>query len=596
MEHRRAIDNLVRDPAKIAPINNLRPLLRYLRPYRKAAFGAFLALIFASSAVLGLGKGLQFLVDEGLSKGSTALLDQAVLVMLGIVLLMAVCTFLRFLLVTYVGENVIADIRRDLYSHLLNLSPQFYENTKTAEIISRLTTDASLLQMVVGSSLSVALRNILLLTGGLGLLFFTSPKLSGMVLIVVPLVVLPIIFLGRKVRALSRASQDALAGLAAQADETLHALQTVQSFTREAYENQRFTEKANLALKAAMARVVRRATLTALVIILIFSAVSFVVWVGGHDVLQGKMTAGALSSFLFYAVLVAGATGALSEVASDMQRAAGAAERLFELLAAKSSVLETTKPVALPQPLKGAVRFEDVSFTYPSATKASLEKISFTIESGEMLALVGPSGAGKSTIINLLLRFYDPDLGKIYLDDVEINNLLLQDLRAPFALVPQDPVIFSGTIAENISFGLPHATDAEIIKAAEIAAAMEFISRLDNGMQTLVGERGVRLSGGQKQRLAIARALLRNPRILLLDEATSSLDAANENLFQQALIHSKEGRTTLVIAHRLSTVMQSDRILFFNQGKIEASGTHQTLLQSSPHYREFVELQHISAG
>ncbi len=571
-------------------LKSLPLLWSYLRPYRLHLMGMFIALVVTSSSVLGMGKGVAYLVDEGFASNNPALLDKALIVLLTVTAVLALATYARFYLVTYVGEKVIADIRRDVYRHIVHLSPSFFETTKTAEILSRLTSDTALLQVVVGSSLSIALRNTLMFVGGLVLLVLTSAKLTTYVAIILPIVLIPIIVFGRKVRRYSRLSQDKVAELASHAEQGIASIRTVQAYHREEWESVQFSEQVTGAFRTAVSRVRLRALLTAIVILLIFGSIGVVLWIGGHDVLSGKMTAGALSSFIFYSLVVAGAVGALSEVVGDMQRAAGATERLFELLNVQSDVEER-----VTQQLEGFERditFENTSFSYPSRfDRKALDAINLTIHKGEHVAIVGPSGAGKTTIFQLLLRFYDPQQGRVMVDGKDIRSLSLVNLRQSFGYVSQDATIFSTSAYENIRYGRPDASHDEVIEAARAAEAFEFISALPQGFDTFLGEKGVRLSGGQRQRIAIARAILKNPAILLLDEATSALDAANEVAVQQALNRLMEGRTTLVIAHRLSTVVKADRIIVLNHGVIEAIGTHEELLKLPGLYAELAKLQ-----
>lgn len=571
-------------------LKSLPLLWAYLRPYRIHLFGMFIALIITSSAVLGMGKGMAYLVDEGFAGNNPALLDQALIVLLIVTAVLAVATYARFYLVTYVGERVIADIRRDVYRHIVHLSPSFFESTKTAEILSRLTSDTALLQVVVGSSLSVALRNTLTFIGGLVLLVLTSLKLTTYVAVILPLVLIPIIVFGRKVRRYSRLSQDKVAELASHAEQGIASIRTVQAYHREEWEAVQFSDQVTSAFRTAVSRVKLRALLTAIVILLIFGSIGIVLWIGGHDVLSGHMTAGALSSFIFYSMVVAGAVGSLSEVVGDMQRAAGATERLFELLNVPSDVQERVTQQL--EHFETDITFENVAFCYPSRPdRKALDGINLTITKGEQVAIVGPSGAGKTTLFQLLLRFYDPQQGRVMVDGKDIRSLSLVNLRQSFGYVSQDATIFSTSAYENIRYGRPEAAHEEILEAARAAEAFEFIAALPQGFDTYLGEKGVRLSGGQRQRIAIARAILKNPAILLLDEATSALDAANEVAVQQALQRLMQGRTTLVIAHRLSTVIKADRIIVLNHGVIEAIGTHQELLKLPGIYAELANLQ-----
>jgi ATP-binding cassette subfamily B protein len=573
-------------------IGQLRPLLAFLRPYRLRMLGALVALITAAGTVLALGSGLRLLVDQGFVRADEALLDRAVLVLFGVTLVMALATFARFYLVSWIGERVITDVRRAVYDRLVGLSPGFYETTRIGEVISRLTADTTLLQTVVDTTASLALRNLLMLIGGVVMLVVTSPKLTGLVLLVVPLVVLPIVVLGRRVRRLSRATQDRIAAVGGFADETLNSIRTVQAFAHEALERRRFGELAETAFATAVRRIGARALLTAIVITLVFGAISAILWSGGADVLAGRISGGQFLAFLFYAIVVAGAVGAISEVMGDLQRGAGAMERLAELLAMRPEIAAPARPVALPEPARGAVAFEAVRFNYPSRPdRPALDGLDLRVTPGERVAIVGPSGAGKTTLFQLLLRFYDPQQGVVRVDGVDLRTADPQAVRRRIGLVPQEPVIFAADAWDNIRYGRLEASDAEVRAAAEAAHALEFLDRLPQGLATPLGERGVRLSGGQRQRLALARAILRDPALLLLDEATSALDAESELVVQQALDRLMVGRTTLVIAHRLATVLKADRIVVLDQGRVVASGSHAELMRQGGLYARLAQLQ-----
>lgn len=570
----------------------LTQLLVFLRPYRGALLGALIALLIAAAAVLGFGMVLRRVVDYGLSNGSPAALNQALLIFLGVVVVMAASVAARLYLVTWIGERVVADIRKAVFAQVLKLDPAFFEVTRTGEVISRVTTDTSLLQVVVGSTLAVAVRNALLIVGGLVMLAITSAKLALLVLLGVPLVIVPLWLLGHRVRGLSRRSQDRIADVGAYVGEVLYGIRTVQAFCHERIDEARYGEQVEDAFSTAIQRTRVRAALTGTVMLLTFTAISIVLWVGGHDVLAGRMTGGQLSAFVFYALLVASSVGALSEVAGNLLRAAGATERLLELLNTEPKIAPPAHPVALPEPPHGELELREVTFCYPSRPEtAALRKLSFTLGAGKKFALVGPSGAGKSTVLQLLLRFYDPDEGVVRFDGVDLRAADLQQLRQSVALVPQDPVIFAADAWENIRYGQPTESNWQIRRAAEAAHAAEFLDQLPQGFDTFLGERGVRLSGGQRQRIAIARAILRDPALLLLDEATSSLDAENERLVQEGLERLMRERSTLIIAHRLATVRKVDEILVMDGGRIIARGCHDKLINEHGLYARLAALQ-----
>ena len=575
----------------------LAGLFPFLAPYKRQFILAAIALVVAASATLAIPYAFKQMIDLGFGSAgskSAANVDLYFLALFGVACVLAIATASRFYMVSWLGERVTADIRTAVYSHVVTQSPQFFETTQSGEVLSRLTTDTTLIQSVVGTSISMALRNVLLFAGGLAMLFITSVKLSAIILLALIAVVLPIVLFGRRVRKLSRESQDRIADASAVAGEILNAMPTVQAFTHERIEARRFGTSVETAFSTAMQRIRARSVLTLIAILLVFGAIVFVLWLGAHAVIAGRMTGGELGQFILYATIVAGAIGALSEVLGEAQRAAGATERLLELLAEESPIRSPATPQALPPRAAAgaAVALEEIVFHYPSRPQtAALSHLSITIAPGETVAIVGPSGAGKTTLFQLLLRFYDPQSGTIRIDGVDIRKLDLHTLRNAIGIVPQDTIIFSANAMENIRYGRADATDAEVIAAATLAAAHEFIERLPEGYQSFLGERGVRMSGGQRQRIAIARALLKNPPLLLLDEATSALDAESERLVQSALEAAMVGRTTLVIAHRLATVQRADRILVMEDGRIVESGTHTSLVAQGGLYASLAALQ-----
>ena len=580
-----------RDRSKSKRVSALKELWPFLKPYKLMILAAFIVLTLTAVVSLILPLAVRRVVDT-FSLGNTIILDQYFVAAIGIAGLLSIGTALRYALVTRLGERVVTDIRKAVFARVIHLSPQFFEKIMTGEVLSRITTDTTVILSVIGSSISIALRNVFILIGGMILMLLTSLKLTSLVFLIVPAILVPILVLGRRLRVISRENQDWIAASSGNASEALMAVQTVQAFSHENLTKKSFDSVAETSFSSAKKRIITRSFLTVIVIFLVFSGVVGVLWVGARDVRNELMSVGMLVQFVIYSIMVAGAVAALSEIWSELQRAAGATERLIELLNIDDTVNDPVEAVSPPSSWSGEITFRNITFAYPTrADETTLSNINLKIKPGETIALVGPSGAGKSTFIQLLQRFYDPDQGEIFLDGIDIKTMNRLEFRKSIALVPQDPVIFATTVMENIRFGNPEANDEEIYEAARSAAAHDFISDLPKGYSTYVGERGVMLSGGQKQRVAIARAILRNAPVLLLDEATSALDAENERSVQKAFDHLSKGRTTIVVAHRLATVKKADKIIVLDKGKIIAHGNHHKLISEKGLYARLASLQ-----
>ena len=578
-----------RTGAKLRPLLALAP---YVARYRGRAALAFISLTVAAITTLVVPVAVRRMIDFGFSPEGIALINSYFSVMIAIVAVLAAASASRFYLVMTIGERIVADLRRDVFAHLVSLSPAFFDSARSGELVSRLTADTTQIKSAVGASVSIALRNIMLFIGATAMMVITSPKLSGFVLLAIPLIVIPLVAFGRWVRRLSRNAQDTLADASAYASELIGAIRTVQAYTSERMATSRFSGEVEQAYEAARNSTRARAVLTLIIIFIVFSSVVAILWVGSHDVLTGQITPGRLGQFVLYAAFAASGLGQLSEVWGEVSAASGAAERLFEILRVKSQITAPPQPAALPQPARGDVGFENVSFAYPTRPDVlAVDNVSLAVKAGEKVAIVGPSGAGKSTLFHLLLRFYDPARGTISLDGVPVRSADPVDIRSRIALVPQDSVVFAASARENIRFGRPDASDAEVERAADLAHATEFLRRLPGGFEAQLGERGVTLSGGQRQRIAIARAILRDAPLLLLDEATSALDAESETLVQTALEELMRHRTTLVIAHRLATVLSCDRIMVMDQGRIVEQGTHAELVAANGLYARLARLQ-----
>lgn len=576
---------------------SLLPIFAFIKPYKLMLALALFALLITAAVNLSLGQGVKFVIDSGFIAGSVEQLQSAILVLIGLISLLAIGTFSRFYLMSWLGERVSADIRKAVFNRIVTLHPSYFEENRSGELMSRLTTDTALLQSIIGSSFSMALRSVLMLIGGLVMLMVTNFKLTLFVILSVPIILIPMMIYGRKVRKLAESSQAAIADVGTYAGEIIQNIKVVQSYTHEIKEQQAFADEVEKAFSVAKRRVKQRSTLIAIVIFLTFGAISGMLWVGGMDVLKGEMSGGELGAFVFYAVMVAMSVATVAEVYGELQRAAGSATRLLALLKIESDIKELVSPKVLKNNAQAAISFKDVDFCYPSRPdSAALSHINLAIPTGKIVALVGPSGAGKTTLFELLQRFYDPQKGSISFNDTDITELKLTDLRQTMGMVPQHPILFSSDVWHNIRYGKPEASDEDVVSAAKKAHAHEFIEQLPEGYGSFLGEQGVRLSGGQKQRIAIARAILKDPAVLLLDEATSALDAQSEFHVQAALDELMANRTTLIIAHRLATVIHADLIVVMDQGAIVDTGNHKSLLKSSKLYQRLCELQFDKAN
>ena len=575
----------------VRKLSTLLQLVQFMLPYRRYWLGAMVALLLTAGVTLAIGQGVKGVIDNGFIAGSISQLNQSIIVLVVMAILMALGTFVRFYLVSWLGERVTADIRQAVFDNIINLHTSYFETNRSGEIMSRLTTDTTLLQSIIGSSFSMALRSIVTTTGALLMLFVTNVKLSLIIVAGVPLILLPVLLFGRRVRKLARQSQDSIADVGTYAGEAIQQIKTVQSYGQQGHESQAFAREVDTAFTVARHRISQRALLMAMVIMLVFGALSGMLWVGGYDVITGVMTGGELGAFVFYALIVAMGAATLSEVYGELQRAVGATERLMELLHADNEILPPPQPLDMA-PLRPCLSLDQVTFHYPSRPEqAALADFNLQLPEGKITALVGPSGAGKSTVFELLLRFYDPSQGAVCFDGVDLRQLDPQQLRGQMALVAQQPALFTANVLDNIRYGRPDASQAQVIEAARAAHAHDFIEQLPEGYHSDLGEQGVRLSGGQKQRIAIARAILNNPRILLLDEATSALDTESEHAIKLALDNLMRGRTTVIIAHRLSTIVHADQIAVVDQGRVVALGSHTQLLASSPLYARLAALQ-----